>query len=179
MEQRRPHGNQSKSPLRPQMKGDSLRKPCDWRPRWVRLVIHDYLFRGWGHGTLRLNLYYDERMYGCGHGPNQAEIERLGFFGPPRDDVFVPAAITKEILRRELETAGLQLGRSDTRKAMIQRARGLPGLISSLVLKADPEQRSLITPWAPIIKEWAGRIQSLEPVASYIVRSMSLQSLRG
>lgn len=144
----------------------------------VRLVIHDYLFRGWGHGILRFNLYYDERMYGCGREPNQAEIKRLGFFGPPADDIVVPAAVTKEMLKGELETAGFQLTRSDTRKAMIALARNVPGLISSLVLKAYPEQRSLNTRWAPSIKEWAGRTQSLEPIASFIVRSMSLQSLR-
>ena len=143
----------------------------------VRLVIHDYLFRGWGYGTLRYDLYYDERMYGCGRGPNQIEIEKLGFFGPPNDDVTVPAAVTKKVLKTELEAAGFQFKNSDTRKAMIEIARNIPGLISSLILRVYPEQRSLNAQWGPTVKEWAAGIQSLEPIASYIVRSMAFQSL--
>ena len=49
-------------------------------PPMVRCVVCDYVSRGWASGTLRLDLYYGERMYGCGKESNQQYVNWLGFF---------------------------------------------------------------------------------------------------
>jgi hypothetical protein len=147
-------------------------------PPITRLVVHDYLYRGWGNGRLRFGLYYDERLYGCSETRNRLDVDQLGFFGPPGDDAFVPARVTKAILRSELEAVGVEVSTSDTRTKMIELARAVPGMISSLVLKGDAERRSLTTRWGGSVKEWAARIRSLEPLATFILMGMGLQSLR-
>jgi hypothetical protein len=143
----------------------------------VRLVIHDFLYRGWGHGALRFHLYYDERLYGCGAEQNQMELEATGLFSGPSDDGYLSATITKEMLRSALETAGCEMKRSASRKEMVELARSRPGLVSSLISRADPAQRSLSKEWGPTVKEWAARIRSLEPLATFIVSSMNWQGV--
>jgi hypothetical protein len=144
----------------------------------TRLVVHDFLYRGWGNGRLRFGLYYDERLYGCSEAHNKIEIDRLGFFGPPGDDAIVPGSVTKAILRGELEAAGFLMPASETRKKMIELARDVPGMISSIILKWDSGRRSLTPSWGGTVKEWAASVRSLEPLATFILTEMGMQSLR-
>jgi hypothetical protein len=46
-------------------------------PPMVRCVVFDYISRGWAEGTLRFDLYYDERRYGCGRESNQQYVDWL------------------------------------------------------------------------------------------------------
>lgn len=145
-------------------------------PPMARLVVSDFLSRGWGSG-LRFTLYYDHRRYGCGEGWNQRFIEWLDFFAPPDDDADVPNAVTKEILRAALIESGTTSPKSATRKRMIEQARVIPGLITALILRAAPEQRALRDEWAPSVKVWAMRRKSVEPVGAALFKLLMASSL--
>ena len=90
----------------------------------ARLVVADYVTRGWGQG-LRFCLYYGERMYGCGVQHNQMYVDWLDFFAPPDDNTDPPAAVTKDVLRSGLEQHGLVSKKTASRKEMICMARTL------------------------------------------------------
>lgn len=144
----------------------------------ARIVVHDFLFGGWSAGRLRLNLQYDDRLYGCSAQINAAELERMQLFEAPGDDAYVSAAVTKKMLLTELNSAGLAFKTSDTRKAMLAAAREIPGMISSLVLRTDPSRRRLRREWRDGVQEWAARIHACEPMANDVLRQMGLQGLR-
>jgi len=144
----------------------------------VRLVVYRYFADSWHVGRLNLNLGYDERMYGCGREPNQVAIEQLGFFGPPTDDVYVPAVVTKEILKTELESAGFKFKKTDTRKQMIEVARNIPGLVSGLVSKYCPDLRKIRQDWRKQVDGWVTEMFASQAQAREILVAMGLQGLR-
>ena len=145
-------------------------------PPMARLVVYDFFYRGWGEG-LRFNLYYDERMYGCGASWNQHYVEWLEFFAPPSDTAQVPAAVTKEMLAEALEEKGIRCKKSTTRKEMIEQARGISGLLSSLILRTRPEQCELRSEWAESLRTWADRVRSIESVGAAIIKLMALTAM--
>lgn len=144
----------------------------------VRVVTYRYFADSWHIGRLNLNLSYDDRMYGCGREPNRVALEKLGFFGPPTDVVDVPAAVTKDILRTELESAGFQFSKGDTRKQLIEVARAVPGLISTLVARVYPEMRRIRDEWRKPVDEFVTNMYASKDQARGILTAMGLSSLR-
>jgi len=144
----------------------------------VRVVVYKYFTDSWHVGRLNLNLGYDDRMYGCGREPNRVAIEKLGFFGPPTDAVDVPVAVTKDLLRAQLESAGFQFNKSDTRKRMIEVARAVPGLISTMVAKVYPEMRKIRDEWREPVDEFVTNMYASKDQARAILTAMGLSSLR-
>src|SRR6266496_4917374 len=144
----------------------------------VRLIVYRYFADSWHIGRLNLNLGYDDRMYGCGREPNRVAIEKLGFFGPPTDNVYVPGTITKDVLKTELESAGFQFNKSDTRKRMIEVARSVPGLISALVAKRYPEMRIIRDQWRESVNHFVSDMSASKEQSRAILMAMGLSSLR-
>lgn len=144
-------------------------------PPMARFVVYDYVFRGWSHGMLRFDLYYGDREYGCGVSANQQYVEWLGFFGPPSDESQIPATITKEILREALAKRGLATKKSDSKKALVEKGKGLPGFVSELIVQLYPQQRQLLTEWKGAVNDWAIRVRYLEAVAKAILKIMAMK----
>jgi hypothetical protein len=144
----------------------------------VRLVVYRYFADSWHVGRLNLNLGYDDRMYGCGREHNKVAIEKLGFFGPPTDNVYVPGTITKNVLKTELESAGFQFNKSDTRKRMIEVARSVPGLVSTLVAKRYPEMRIIRDEWHEPVNRFASGISASKEQSRAILTAMGLSTLQ-
>jgi hypothetical protein len=155
-------------------------EPCTDKLKAVspmaRMVVADYVNRGWGQG-LRFSLYYGERMYGCGDEHNQIYVDWLGFFAPPEDDTEPPSPITKDILRAGLEQHGLACKKTASRKEMVELARTVPGLIKSLIVKADPGRKDLRPEWAPSVQAWAQRVKTIAAVGAAVLKSIAVTSL--
>lgn len=137
-------------------------------PPMVRLVVHDYLTRSWGQGTLNFSLGYGEREYGCGGKWNQYYVDWLGFFGPPSDDARVPAAVTKEILFEALEKQHVPFKASATRKALIEQARTIPGFLPALIVAIRPQQQDVRAEWKEPLKQWAKRLECTRSVGAAV-----------
>jgi len=147
-------------------------------PPMARFVVYDYVYRGWGHGVLRYGLYYEQREYGCGAESNQYYVEWLGFFGQPSDSANVPTALTKDILREALAKQGIEIKKNGTKKEMIEKAQSIPGLLSTLIAQAYPEQRALLSEWESGVKDWALRVRYVEAVARAIFKILALKGLK-
>ncbi len=146
-------------------------------PPMARFVVYDYVSRSWGYGTLRFDLYYDQREYGCGSEANQQYVEWLGFFGLPSDQATVPAAVTKDVLREALAKQGIEIKKSGTKKEMIEKAQGIPGLLSSLIVQVYPQQRELLPEWKGLVNDWALRVRYVEAVGRALFKIMALKGM--
>jgi hypothetical protein len=144
----------------------------------TRLVVHDYVARGWGQGMLRYCLYYDERMYGCSTKWNQHYVNWLELFQPPDDSARIPAAITKQVLSDALSANGIEFKRSEKRPTLIEKARQKHGLLSSLILQVYPEQQELRPEWSSSVKEWSFRLRAVQAAASSLVELLGGSVLR-
>jgi hypothetical protein len=147
-------------------------------PPMARFVVYDYVNRGWGYGMLRFDLYYEQREYGCRKDANQQYVEWLGFFGLPSDKASIPAAVTKDVLREALEKHGIELKKSGTRKEMIEKAQGIPGLLSALIVQIYPQQRELLSEWKGAVNDWALRVRYVEAVARAIFKILAVKGLK-
>jgi hypothetical protein len=155
-------------------------EPCSDKlksiPPMARMVVADYVNRGWGQG-LRLCLYYGERLYGCGDQHNQVYIDWLDYFGHPDDTMEPPAAATKDLLRTLLEKNALPCKKTATRKEMIELARTVPGLVKSLFLQVDPGRRPLRSEWVPAVHAWAKRVEKVKAVGAGVLKTVATSSL--
>ena len=147
-------------------------------PPMVRAVVYDYLTRSWGQGSLRFDLYYGERLYGCGAKWNQHYTEWLEFFCPPTNITQVPQAVTKEILRESLEQQGIPQKKSATKQAMVEQARAIAGFLPDLVARVCPEKRELRPEWAEATKEWVERVKYASPVGAALLKLLALSAMK-
>lgn len=146
-------------------------------PPMVRCVVCDYINRGWAEGSLRFDLYYGERMYGCGRESNQQYVDWLGFFGSPGDDANVPTAVTKDILREALEQHGIPRKKSVTRSAMLESGRSIPGFLSTLISRHCPEQRVLLPEWKESVNCWTHRVLCAEVLSELVISFMARSAI--
>jgi hypothetical protein len=146
-------------------------------PPMVRLVVYDYIHRGWAEGTLRFDLYYDERRYGCGGQSNQQYVDWLGFFGLPSDKASVPSVVTKDVLFEALAQRGIPCKKSATRKAILEQVREIPGLLSELISCHCPQQRELLPEWREAVNEWALRVRNIELISAALFKFMALTAI--
>lgn len=147
-------------------------------PPMARLVVYDHFARGRPAGALRLDLFYDNRVYGCGKQANQQYLDWLGFFGDPNDNSVIPRALTKERLSERLAECGVQCKQSEPRVALIERVRGIPGLMSSLIKRYCPEQRVILPDWEEPLKEWVLRVRYAEPIAAALIKLLALSTMK-
>jgi hypothetical protein len=148
-------------------------------PPMVRVVVADYFSRGWGVGSLRCDLYYDERMYGCNADWNRHYVQWLNFFGPPTDEGDVPSAVTKDVLRDALVQKGIVCPKAMTRKAMLEQARQFPGLLSNLIATAFPNQVTVRPEWIGLVSQWAQRFRAVQPVGAALINLLASSALKG
>jgi len=146
-------------------------------PPMVRAVVSDWFSRDWGRGKLRFELYYDNRAYGCAPKWNQQYVEWMGFFGPPDDNVAIPASITKDVLQTALGSRGIAFRKSDPRKTLIEQAKQVPGLIASLVASSCPELQMLCPEWLEPVSKWADRARIVQPVAAAMLQFFGLTAI--
>lgn len=144
----------------------------------VRLVVYDFFHRGWGYGTLRFDLYYDERMYGCNAEQTEHAIDQLGFFGPPDDSAQLSATVTKDVLRAALEKRRIVVKKAETRKRMIEIARTIPGLLSSVMAEMQTRQRNVKGQWGSTVRDWAARVQYVESVGGALIKLLALSGIK-
>ena len=109
---------------------------------------------------------------------NQQYVEWLGFFGSPSDKTSIPAAVTKDILREALAKQGVEIKKSGTKKEMIEKARGIPGLLSALIVQAYPQQRELLSEWKGLVNDWALRVRYVEAVGRALFKIMAIKGLK-
>jgi hypothetical protein len=145
-------------------------------PPMARCVVYDYIRSG-REGSLRFGLNYEDRMYGCGLESNQQYVDWLGFFGSPDDNGCVPFAVKKEILIDALKERGIECKPNATRKAMLEQARKIPGLLSGLISRHCPQQRQLLPQWKESVNDWARRVQRVELVAAALIKFMALSAM--
>jgi hypothetical protein len=146
-------------------------------PPIARYVVYDYFYGSQGTGTLRFDLFYEQQAYGCGGEENKQYVDWLGFFSEIGDDVDVPGAVTKEILRDALAQRGITCKQSVTRKELIEQARGVKGLLSSVILPAHPQKRDILYGWKQALRDWAFRVRCVEPVAKAVLKLMGAKGL--
>jgi hypothetical protein len=146
-------------------------------PPMARFVVYDYIRSGHDQGLLRFGLNYEDRMYGCGAEANQQYVDWLGFFGLPDDNGFIPYAVNKEILLEALKERGIECKPNATRKAMLEEARKIPGLLSGLISRHCPEQRQLLPEWRESVNIWASRVQGVGLVAAAFIKFMALSTM--
>jgi hypothetical protein len=147
-------------------------------PPMARRVVYDRFTRGWGGGVLRLNLYYDDRAYGCGSQANQQYMDWLGFFSAPSDQASVPSVLTKEKLLQALAERGVPTKTSTPRITLMEQARTIPGLMSSLISRYCPEQRDALPEWYEPINEWVLRVRYTEPIAAALIKLLAASTLK-
>jgi hypothetical protein len=147
-------------------------------PPMARRVVYDRFTRGWGGGALRLNLYYDDRAYGCGSQANQQYMDWLGFFSTPSDHASVPSVLTKDKLLEGLAEHGVPTKKSTPRVALIDQALSIPGLMSSLISRYCPEQRDALPEWYEPIKEWVLRVRYAEPIAAALMNLLATSTMK-
>ena len=147
-------------------------------PPMARLVVYDHFARGRPAGALRLDLFYDHRVYGCGKEANRQYLDWLGFFGDPNDNSVIPRALTKEKLYERLADCGVQCKQSEPRAALIERVRVIPGLMSSLIKRYRPEQRVILPDWEEPLKEWVLRVRYAEPIAAALIKLLALSTMK-
>jgi hypothetical protein len=148
-------------------------------PPMTRRVVYDLFTRGWGGGVMRLDLYYNDRAYGCGIQANRQYIDWLGFFSAPTERAPVPSTLTKEKSFRGLAERGIRPKKSTPRTALIELARTLPGLMSTLISKYCPEQCDVLPEWNNPLKEWALRVRNVEPVAAALIKILGASTIKG
>jgi hypothetical protein len=146
-------------------------------PPMARYVVYDYIYREWAIGTLRFDLYYEHRSYGCGKEANRQYIDWLGFFDVPNDQANLPAVLTKQLLVGGLEGCGVKFKKSASRMEMIELARTVPNLLSSLILQHCPEQRSILPEWKESLNSWALRVRYAESVGAGLLKILGVQIL--
>jgi hypothetical protein len=147
-------------------------------PPMARRVVYDLFTRGWGGGVMRLDLYYSDRVYGCGAQANRQYMDWLGFFSPPTDQASVPPALTKDKLLEGLSERGIKAKKSTPRTALIEQTRSVPGLMSSLIGKYCPEQCNVLAEWNEPLKEWALRVRHVEPVAAALIKILGGSTIK-
>jgi hypothetical protein len=147
-------------------------------PPMARRVVFDRFTRGWGGGELRLGLYYDDRAYGCGSQANQQYMDWLGFFSAPSDHASVPSVLTKDKLLEGLAGRGVRIKKTTPRVGLIEQARSIPGLMSSLISHYCPEQRDALPEWFDPIKEWVLRVRHTEPVAAALIKLLAASTMQ-
>ena len=147
-------------------------------PPMARRVVFDRFARGWGGGVLRFGLYYDDRAYGCGGQANQQYIDWLGFFAAPTDHASVPSVLTKDKLLEGLAERGIKTKKSTSKVALVEQARSIPGLMSSLISRHCPEQRDASPEWYEPIKEWVARVRYTEPVAAALIKLLAASTMK-
>ncbi|MEI7731726.1 MAG: hypothetical protein WCO56_19295 [Verrucomicrobiota bacterium] len=147
-------------------------------PPMVRAVVYDYLVRNWGQGTLRFNLYYDDRLYGCGVKWNQHYTEWLDFFCPPTQITQVPQAVTKDILREALLQEGISFKKTASKQAMVEQANGIAGFLPALVARVCPEKQELRPEWVEPVKVWAERVKYCEPIGAALLKLLALSAMK-
>ena len=145
-------------------------------PPIPRLVVHDFLTRTWGHG-LRYDLYYGERMYGCGKEHNQIFVEWLGFFTTPSSNEKVPSSVTKEKISIFLQDRGITFKKSATRKALLELIQPDPLMTRDLFLAHAPESRVIAPEWETSVKAWSDRMKMIEAVGGGVLKLLAQQSL--
>jgi hypothetical protein len=146
-------------------------------PPMARYVVYDCIYREWAVGTLRFDLYYEHRSYGCGREPNRQYIDWLGFFATPNDEADPPAAVTKQLLLAAFEQCGVKCRKSASRNEMVDLARTVPNLVSSLILQHCPEQRSVLPEWKESLNSWALRVRYVESVGAALLKILGVQLL--
>lgn len=147
-------------------------------PPMVRAVVYDYLVRNWGQGTLRFDLYYEDRIYGCGDKWNQHYTEWLEFFHAPANITQAPQAVTKDILREALVQQGVSLKKSASKQAMVEQANGIAGFLPALVARVCPERRELRPEWAEPVNEWAERVRYCSPIGAALLKLLALSAMK-
>lgn len=147
-------------------------------PPMARRVVCDRFTRGWGGGVFRLDLYYDDRAYGCGSQANQQYMDWLGFFSAPNDHASVSSVLTKDKLLEGLADRGIKTNKSTARVTLIEQARSIPGLMSSLISRYCPEQRDALPEWEEPIKEWLLRVHYTEPIAAALINLLAASTMK-
>jgi hypothetical protein len=147
-------------------------------PPMARCVVYDCFAEGQRSGQLRFGLYYDHRAYGCGNQANQQYIDWLGFFRAPNDSAPVPSALTKNKLVEGLAERGVETKKTASRVALIDQARSISGLMSSLIARHCPEQRDVLPELEEPIKEWMLRVRYTEPVAAALIKILAASTMK-
>lgn len=142
-------------------------------PPMPRVVVFDYFDRPWGAGTLKYDLFYDHRMYGCGGEFCRLYVDQLGFFVPPCDDAEPPTSVTKEALKDALVTQGISPAKNAKRGQLISEARRYPGLLSALIHQINPERQALAPTWSNAVASWAARVRKCRPVGAALIKLLS------
>jgi hypothetical protein len=61
---------------------------------------------------------------------------------------------------------------------MVEEARAIPGLLSSLILEPYPQIIELLSEWKPSVRDWALRCRYVESVAAAIMKLMALSAMK-
>lgn len=147
-------------------------------PPMVRRVVHTLCNGGRVSGVMQLDLGYNERVYGCSRQANRQYLDWLGFFASPTDDATVPPILTKDILSEALACRGIQSKKSASRAVMIEQARSVSGLLSSLISKHCPEQCDVLPEWVEPLREWSLRVDYAAPVAAALIKILGVSTIR-
>jgi hypothetical protein len=147
-------------------------------PPMARRVVYDCFAGGQNSGELRFGLYYDDRAYGCGSQANQQYIDWLGFFSSPTDQAPVPFVLTKDKLVEGLSERGIQTKKSISRVGLIEQARSVQGLLSSLIARHCQEQRDILPEWEESIKEWVIRVRCTETIAAALIKILAASTMK-
>ena len=153
----------------------------DWLtriPPTVRFVIHDFLRRDWAVGTLRGDLYYEYRCFGCRSEWSFHYLNWIGCFVLPDDSHQLRSCVTKDHIRAALCIAGFNPKKSAKRDDLIDMARLKVGLISSLFRELVPGRRTLKPEWSDPLKEWSCRVDRLKCLAAAIFNFVATSTLR-
>jgi hypothetical protein len=146
-------------------------------PPMARCVVYDHLRNGRPDASLRFGLNYEDRMYGCDKDSNQRYVDWLGFFDLPDDNGFIPSAVKKEIILESLKEHGIECKPNTARKAVLEQARKIPGLLSGLIARQCPQQRRFLSEWKEPVHDWARRVQCIELVAAALFKYMALNTM--
>lgn len=146
-------------------------------PPMVRIVIEDYFNSGWHHGSLRPELYYHSRYYGCSPQINLQYIQWIGCFREPEFTEKLPARITKTHIMQELCFLQTPPSKKATRQEMIEILKDYPASISKLMKSHAPEIVLPKVDWKEGLEDWSSRCQRISCVASAILAEMGQSML--
>ena len=152
-------------------------EPCALKmktiPPMPRYIVADYV-----NGNYSNRLRYDfDWDYGIGDESGKRHIGSLGFFTIPEDDTALLTPITKEALSDALTKNGVSFKKSDKKDDLIAKARGVPGLVPSLIDEYAPDKKVLSPDWEVSVKAWAGRVKDVRLVAIGIIKAMAADAL--
>lgn len=145
-------------------------------PPMARLVIVDYFTRDWGAMSLRPDLYYGDRQYGCSAALNIHFIQWIGCFQEPTDEDD-PKGVTKAEFAESLQEAGINFKKSAKRSELEAVARCHLGLVASIIKKYSPKFVRPKSEWKSGLQAWVSRCQKLRCISAAMLTLMAENSL--